>query len=66
LRSGATVAILLGRFFPENSIQSGFFAGLSELALLTPFVTAWWARRFGMLSPRYQAMMAAGQITGVE
>ena len=28
-------------------------------ALLTPPLTAWWARRFGVLSPRYQAAEAA-------
>ena len=30
-------------------------------SLLTPVITALWARRFGVLSPRYRAQMAAAQ-----
>ncbi|MBP2312764.1 2-keto-3-deoxygluconate transporter [Azospirillum soli] len=30
-------------------------------SLLTPILTAWWARRFGILSPRYQAAQAEAE-----
>jgi 2-keto-3-deoxygluconate permease len=63
----AIIANISPKFAPIVPSATALIAtSVVVTALLTPFVTAWWARRFGMHSPRYKAMIVAAPTTGVE